>query len=327
MPKRIVNVGICCVDAIGQYVDEFPERKGLALFERLTLATGGNAVNCSIALRQLGLDCTAVVKIGADILGELILGELERHGVDARGVIRGTDAGTPFSFVCANRDGERSFIHTPGTNATLRLDEIDPSLIAEADLLFLTGSMVMPALDGPPSAELLRRARAAGAVTVLDTVYASTVSAEAWQRAIFPCLPHTDYFVPSLPEARRLTGLEDPGAMADAFQHRGCRSVIIKLDAEGAFCRDVDGVSRHIGAYRVEHVVDATGAGDCWSAGFLAGLAEGLDLCDCVRLGHAVAAHGIQHTGASSGIPPLAEVRRFQAVTTGGEVRREWRSS
>ena len=261
------------------------------------------------------------MKIGADILGDLIRSELARHGVDPRGVIRGTDAGTPFTFVCAHRDGERSFIHTPGTNATLRLDEIDASLIEEADLLFLTGSMVMPALDGPPSAELLRRARAAGAVTVLDTVYASSLAAETWQRAMFPCLPHTDYFVPSLPEAQRLTGLQDPGAMADVFQQHGCRNVIIKLDAEGAFCRDADGAAWHIGAYRVERVVDATGAGDCWSAGFLAGLAQGLDFCDGVRLGHAVAAHGIQHTGASAGIPPLDEVRRFQAVTPGGQVR------
>ncbi|MCP4246185.1 MAG: carbohydrate kinase family protein [bacterium] len=319
MPKRIVNVGICTVDAIGQHVDEYPERRGLIQFDRLTLTTGGNAVNCSIALRKLGVDCQAVVKVGGDVLGDFVRGELERHGVGTAGLIRGDDEGTPFTFVCAHRDGERSFIHTPGTNATLRLEEIDLALVESADVVFLTGSMIMARLDGVPSGELLRRARAAGCVTVLDTVYADTAPRERWEQVVYPCLPHLDYFVPSLPEAMALSGLTDVSAMADDFRRRGCKNVVIKLDAAGAYCLSGAGQRHRVGAYRVEKPVDATGAGDTWCAGFLAGLADGLDLLDCVRLGHAVAAHCIQHTGASAGIPTLDEIRRFQATTPGGD--------
>ncbi len=321
MNKRIVNVGICTVDAIGQYVDQYPQRRGLVFFDRLTLTTGGNAVNCSIALRKLGLPCEAIVKVGRDIFGEFVCRQLERHGVGIDGVIRSDDAGTPFTFVCAHSDGERSFIHTPGTNATLRFEDIDLARIERADIVFVTGTMVMAQLDGAPTARLLEWARRSGAVTMLDTVYADTVPREQWQRALEPCLPHLDYFVPSLPEARLLTGLDDPPAIAARFREAGCRNVVIKLDAEGACCVDVHGSGALVGAYRVANAVDATGAGDTWCAGFLAGLAQELAFVECVRLGHAVAAHCVQHTGASEGIPSLEDVRAFQARGAGGDVR------
>lgn len=317
--KGIVIVGICTADAIGQYVDEYPTRRGLVLFDRLTLATGGNAVNCSIALRKLGLDCEAVVKVGQDAFGDFVCGELERNGVGRRGVIRSRDASTPFTFVAAHRDGERSFIHTQGTNATLNADEIDPAVLAEAGILFLTGTMVMPTLDGAQSAGLLQRARQAGALTLLDTVFANQLSRQRWQEAIYPCLPHLDYFVPSLPEARHLTGLERVPEMADEFQRRGCRNVVIKLDADGAYCLDAGGGRHMVSAYRVDPV-DATGAGDTWCAGFIAGLAQGRSVLDCVRLGHAVAAHAIQAIGASTGVPPLAVVEAFMSAHPGGQV-------
>jgi sugar/nucleoside kinase (ribokinase family) len=312
MPKRIVVVGICTVDAIGQFVDEYPQRQGLVFFDRLSLTTGGNAVNCTIALRKLGLDCEVVIKVGRDIFGEHIARELAACGVGTRGLIRGDDAGTPFSFVCAHADGERSFIHTPGTNATLRLEEIPAEVVESAELFFLTGSMLMPTLDGAPSAELLRRARAAGAVTLLDTVFANTLPPEEWRRRIDPCLPHVDYFVPSRPEAAWLTGHDDPAAMADELAARGCRNVIIKLGEAGAYVRPAEGKPYCVPAYRVPRIVDATGAGDTWCAGFLAGLALGDDVPAAVRLGHAVAAHCVQATGASTGIPTLDAVRAFQ---------------
>jgi sugar/nucleoside kinase (ribokinase family) len=320
MLKRIVNVGICTVDAIGQYLDEYPTRRGLVLFDRLTLTTGGNAVNCSIALRKLGLECEAIVKVGRDILGDLVRRELQRHGVGLRGFVESDDASTPFTFVCAHRDGERSFLHTPGTNATITLADVDMSLVDKADLVLLTGTMLMAHLDGEPSGELLRRARQGGGVTLLDTVFASTASRRQWEQAVYPCLPHLDYFVPSLPEARALTGLDDVAQIAESFRRRGCRNVVIKLDAEGAFCLDERGRRYRVAAYCVPNPVDATGAGDCWCAGFIAGLAGGLDLVECVRLGHAVAAHGIQATGASTGVPSLEVVRQFQRTARGGEI-------
>ena len=106
------------------------------------------------------------------------------------------------------------------------------------------------------------------------------VPQEVWQANIYPSLPVLDYFIPSLPEARAITGLEELTDMALAFQDRGCKNVVIKLDERGVFCRDAAGTETLVPSYKVKNVVDTTGAGDSWSAGFLAGLYHRMDIPD-----------------------------------------------
>lgn len=311
----IVNVGICTVDAIGRTIDSYPPPGGLRLFDQLHLTTGGNAVNCSIALSKMGVPCDVIVKVGNDMLGDFVVAECRKYGANVDGVIRSGDTHTPFTFVCVMPGGQRSFIHTVGTNGTLADGEIDLERIRRARFCFVTGTMVMPTLDGEPTARLLRAARQAGVKTLLDTVYVDSASNAAWHAAIDPVLPVLDYFIPSCPEAQTLTGATEPSAMARALQAGGCANVIIKLDERGAFCREADGRETLVPAYRVDQVVDTTGAGDCWSAGFLAGLREGLSVVEAAKLGNATAAHCIQAPGASTGIVPLAEIKAFQQRT------------
>jgi sugar/nucleoside kinase (ribokinase family) len=311
----IVNVGICCVDAIGQTIDDYPPPGGLRLFDKLTLTTGGNAVNCSIALGKMGIACDAIVKVGSDALGEFVVSELSKYGVNTDGVIHADGIHTPYTFACVLSGGQRSFFHTMGANGTLSYDDVNQAIIRQAKFCFVTGTMVMATFDGEQSARVLADARQAGARTLLDTVYLDSASPEQWHAAIHPCLPVLDYFIPSQPEAKAITGLDEPSDIARAFQDRGCQNVVIKLDEEGAFCRDADGVETRVPAYQVDHVVDTTGAGDSWSAGFLAGLHEGLTLPEAARLGNATAAHCIQAPGASTGIVSLEQIKSFQAST------------
>jgi sugar/nucleoside kinase (ribokinase family) len=311
----IVNVGICCVDAIGQTIPDYPPPGGLRLFDKLTMTTGGNALNCSIALGKMGVECEMIVKIGPDALGEFILAEAHKYNVGTKSVIRATGIHTPYTFVCVMPGGQRSFFHTMGANGTLCYADIDQALVRKAKFCFVTGTMVMKTFDGEQTAHLLRDVQAAGVRTLLDTVYADSASREQWDGAIYPCLPHLDYFIPSQPEARAITGLSDPAEIARDFQARGCRNVVIKLDEKGVFCRDVEGTETFVHAYCVQNVVDTTGAGDSWCAGFLTGLKEGLPMPDAALLGNAVAAHCIQAPGASTGIAPLEQIKAFQKKT------------
>jgi len=311
----IVNVGICCVDAIGQTIDDYPPPGGLRLFDKLTLTTGGNAVNCSIALAKMGIACDAIVEVGDDALGEFVVSELTKYGVGTAGVIHGDGIHTPYTFVCVLPGGQRSFFHTMGANGTLCYDHINLDLIRQAKFCFVTGTMVMETFDGEQTARLLRRAQEAGARTLLDTVYRDSAPAEQWHANIHPALPALDYFIPSQPEARAITGFDRPRDIARAFQDRGCKNVVVKLDKDGAFCRDASGSETHVPAYRIDHVVDTTGAGDSWSAGFLAGLYKGLDMPEAALLGNATAAHCIQAPGASTGIVPLDQIAEFQKKT------------
>jgi sugar/nucleoside kinase (ribokinase family) len=311
----IVNVGICCVDAIGQTISDYPPPGGLRFFDRLTLTTGGNAMNCSIALGKMGVPCEVITKVGSDTLGEFVVNEAKRYGVGTRGVIRANGTHTPYTFVCVLPGGQRSFFHTMGTNGTLCYDDIDREIIKQAKYCFVTGTMVMKTFDGEQTAMLLGDAQRSGVKTLLDTVYLDTASLDEWYANIHPVLPVLDYFIPSQPEARAITGLDKPSDIARAFQARGCKNVVIKYDEQGAFCRDQEGNETLVPAYDVKNVVDTTGAGDSWCAGFLAGLREGLSMPDAALLGNATAAHCIQAPGASTGIVPLAQIKEFQKKT------------
>jgi sugar/nucleoside kinase (ribokinase family) len=175
--------------------------------------------------------------------------------------------------------------------------------------------MVMATLDGEPTGKFLADVRKAGVKTLLDTVYLDSAAPAAWHAAIDPALPALDYFIPSYPEARALTGQSEPSEIARKLQAGGCANVIIKMDERGAFCREASGRETFVPAYVVEKVVDTTGAGDCWSAGFLAGLREGLSVPEAVKLGNATAAHCIQAPGASTGIVALEQIKDFQKRT------------
>jgi len=311
----IVNIGICTVDAIGQTIDDYPPPGGLRLFDQLTLTTGGNAMNCSVALGKMGVACDVIVKVGNDALGEFVVSEAKRYHVGTAGVIRADGVHTPYTFVCVLSGGQRSFFHTMGTNGTLCYDDIDLGIVKKAKFCFVTGTMVMKTFDGLQTAQLLADAQAAGAKTLLDTVYLDSAPQQTWEANIYPALPVLDYFIPSQPEAKAITGLNEPAEMARALQDRGCRNVVIKMDEAGAFCRDADGIETFAPAYKVDNVVDTTGAGDSWCAGFVAGLHEGMTMPEAALLGNATAAHCIQAPGASTGIRPLEEIEAFQKKT------------
>jgi len=309
--SEIVNVGVCTVDAIARVVDEYPPKGGLRFFDQLTVTTGGNAVNCSIALAKMGIPCDLIIKVGDDMLGRFLLQEVARYGINADGIIVDrTGTNTPFTFVCVHADGQRSFIHTMGTNATLRLEEIDLQKMKNARFCFVTGTMVMPSLDGEPTARLLEEAQSAGVTTLLDTIY--TDASDKWAEMIEPALPHLDYFIPSHPEATAITGTEDPEKAAEHLRAKGCRNVVIKLGEAGAFWLDERGNRGYRPAYKVDRVVDTTGAGDCWSAGFIVGLLRSEPIERAIDLGNAAAAFCIQQPGASTGIRPLKEILEFR---------------
>ena len=310
MPDILI-AGIAVVDAIARPVDRFPEPGGLRFFDDLTISTGGCAVNAAIALSKLGIPggCDVVARVGADMLGDFVSSELHRHSLSTRLLARDARRTTSFSFAAVGASGERSFLHTTGANAALCLDDIPLEEVRTRKFLFIAGSMLMDTLDGEQTAKLLREARRSGVTTLLDTVYVESAPPLEWQRRIAPALPHLDYFIPSLAEARALSGLDDPAGAARAFQQAGARNIAIKLGARGVFLRDQSGRESTIPAFPVDRVVDSTGAGDCWAAGFITGLSTGLEFTGAARLGNAVAACGIQAPGATAGVKPLAEVR------------------
>jgi len=307
----IVNVGIATVDAIGRNIDSFPEPGGLVMFETLHVTTGGCAVNCAIDLAKMGIASSLIVKVGQEMLGDFVLAEATKYGIDISRCRRDPAANTAYTFVAVESRGERRFFHAVGSNATFRAEELDVDFVTRHRLCYVGGAMVMPGLDGAPLAGVLAKIRAGGTVTVLDTVYVNQPT-ERWRQLIFPVLPHLDYFVPSEPEANALSGRRDPADIAAFLRDHGAINVVVKLGEKGVYYSLTTGESGLVPAYRVPKVVDTTGAGDAWDAGFLAGLSMGQAVAEACRLGNATAAFCIQAAGASTGVPALSRIQEFQ---------------
>jgi sugar/nucleoside kinase (ribokinase family) len=304
--RKIASVGILVADVVAKPVSHYPERGVCAHVERMELHVGGCASNTGLALAKLGLPVSLVGRVGQDPFGDFLLNELQRHGVDTRGVQRSTTVGTSSTMVMVHPDGERSFIHHMGANAEFCPDDIDWELISDCAIFHLAGAYLMPRMDGEPAARVLREARRRGMITCLDTTWDASGQ---WMRLLQPCLPHLDYITPNYGEASMLTGETDPEKIADRLLQEGVGTAVIKMDAQGCYVKNRE-MAFLLPACEVE-VVDMLGAGDCFTAGWLAGVSMGWDLRRTARLANAVGALCVSALGATTGVQPLAETLRF----------------
>src|SRR5688572_20554499 len=125
----VVCVGNVVVDSVGVNVGRIPDEGSLALFDKVEMHLGGCANNMAVALAKLGVNVGLSAKVGADGLGDYCIGELNRVGVDTRGVKRSSNDSTSFSFIMIPKSGNRRILHTLGANATFSPADIDAAFL------------------------------------------------------------------------------------------------------------------------------------------------------------------------------------------------------
>jgi sugar/nucleoside kinase (ribokinase family) len=278
-----------------------PERGTLALVDEVSLRGGGCALNTASALAKLGLRAAVAGKVGHDALGHFVLGLLRERGIGAGGVLRDPGAPTSATVVLVDSRGERTFLHLPGANGALRAEELDAELLFSGRALHVAGSLVMPALDGEPTARILREARDRGLLTSLDTVFDAT---GRWER-VRPSLPLLDLFTPGLQEARALTGEHEPPRIATWLRGRGVRELALTMGADGCYAAG-EGFEGFLDPVPVE-AVDGTGSGDAFAAGLLYGKLAGFSFERAARFANAVGALATTAVGATEGVLGVEE--------------------
>ena len=165
----------------------------------------------------------------------------------------------------------------------------------------MAGALVMPELDGGPTAAVLTQAKARGLTTSLDTVWDAT---GRWER-LLPGLPHLDLFVPSLAEGSAITGQPKPESVAAWLRERGVGTVALKLGANGCFVASEE-FEGYVAAPAVT-AIDGTGSGDAFAAGLLYGHLAGWPLERAAALGNAAGALASTAVGAVEGVRGLQE--------------------
>lgn len=311
--SSVLSLGILVADIIGKPIDRLPDTGTLGFLEALQFHIGGCAANTAVTLSKLGFDTDVVGLVGKDPLGSSLIEELDTKGVGTKHIQTSQD-NTSATMVTVSEQGERSFSHFVGANGNLSPNHIPFNSLQEYDVIHIGGEFLLPGLEGSDLTKVVKEAKNAGKITTLDTAgKRSTMSLSPLK----PALPYIDFLLPSIGEARAITGKEKPAEIAGVFLNRGVSTVGLKMGSEGCFIKNSE-TEIELSSLNVD-VQDTTGAGDAFVAGFIAGLLLDYDLLDCSRLATTVAAFCVEQIGATSGIPALQTVLNRAASSFSNE--------
>lgn len=295
-------IGLYILDVLGRPVTAIPPGGGVEFIDEIRLTVAGTAGGTVVDTAKLGLRSLAVGAVGQDEKADFVLATLERHGVDTSAMQRLADVPTSATILNVRPNGERPALHVRGASDHF---DVSPSLydqIFDAPIVHLGGTGLLRRLDGEPSRVLLAEARARGRTTTFDLIAAGADTIGQ----VAPLLPFIDYFMPSIEEARDMSGRGTPEDCAAFYLDRGTACCVFTLGSEGAYYAHRDGTRIHAPAYRID-VVDTTGCGDAFDAGFIAALHHAMDPEQALFFAQAAAALVAGGLGSDAGIVSFAQ--------------------
>jgi sugar/nucleoside kinase (ribokinase family) len=313
-PLDLVVVGDCNPDVLVLGDDVTPAfGQQEKLVPSMSLVVGGSASITAVAAARLGLSIALVAAVGADPAGQFMLDQLAGQGVATDAVVVRGDSPTGMTVALSN-GGDRAILTALGAVATLTAADVPAALLSRARHVHISSYFLLEESLGPGLATVMATAQGAGATVSLDTNW--DPSGRWGDDRLAAALARADLLLPNEAEAVRLSGEPDLAAAVPVLTAAGSR-LVVKLGARGAFC--ADGTRRYRVSVPPVVPVDATGAGDCFNAGLIAGLLQGLALPEAAALGCAAGALSTRArggTGSSPGLPAALALAGTATVTT-----------
>ncbi|WP_063040231.1 carbohydrate kinase family protein [Nocardia pseudovaccinii] len=304
---NVIALGAHVLDILVRPVAAIPDGQQTALVEDIRVTAAGTAAGTALTLAKLGASVRTAGAIGTDTSGDILLGLLAKAGIDTKLVVRKEDRPTSSSVLPVRPNGERPSLHLLGANPFYTLDDVDWAAIAAADHLHLGGPELIGAAH---AARILRHAKDNGVSTSVDLIAPGALGS---LDAIAEVLPHTDYFLPNDEQVLGFTGTTDLVAGCEVLKDAGACILAVTRGADGTLLVGPDNY-QDIPAFAVD-VVDTTGCGDAFSAGFIRAIALGRNLRAAAIFGNAVAALVARGLGSDHGDFDLAAVDAFAAET------------
>ncbi|WP_433462494.1 carbohydrate kinase family protein [Spirillospora sp. CA-128828] len=298
----VVTLGAHILDVLARPVQGIPDGQDTVVVDEIRVTAAGAAAGTAVALARLGNEVISVGAIGDDDLGDLLVTIMDRNGVDVTGLVRRTSDQTSASILPIRPDGGRPSFHVPGANLTLTAGAVGPGLLGAASVVHLGGPDVTFGLNNPAFFGMLAAARETGTVVTMDLL--SNMPDLLTGAAAF--LPHVDHFLPNEEQAALMTGEDDPEKAAAALLSQGPGTVVVTLGGDGSLVATAEDVHR-IPILPVD-VVDTTGCGDAYCAGYITGLVHGKDVLESALWGTAAAATVAQGLGSDARLTDLDAV-------------------
>lgn len=309
----VIAIGNAIIDVIANCEDSLIEALGLArggmmliddeqarsLYEAMGPAreiSGGSAANTLAGLAQLGAKCGFIGQVAQDQLGDVFTHDIRAGGIHFEVPARPGNPPTARCLIFVTPDGQRTMNTFLGASHYLPAEALDEALIADAAVLYLEGYLWDPEEPRAAMRKAITAARAAGrkvAFTPSETFVIDRHRADflhlidAGQIDVLFCNEH---------EMAALTGEADFEAGIGALAPK-IPTLVVTRSADGAVAV-ADGVRSQVAAEPIDKVVDTTGAGDLFAAGFLFGHVRGLPVADCLKMGAICASEIISHYGA-----------------------------
>lgn len=307
--SEVVCAGILVADHVCTPMSRLPEEGHLVAVDSMFLLTGGCAANVGVNVAKQGIGVSVVGKVGDDYWGRFVREDLEARGVSTERVRVSPTHQTSQTMILLCKGQDRRFVHTFGANAGFRAGDIEPDALEGAKVLYVGGYLVMPEMAPAELAALFQEAQGRGIRTVLDVVVPTGFT---YNGELEPVLPSTDVFMPNDDEAEILTGEIDPVRQVRRLQELGAKTVVVTMGGEGLLFTDGDQISR--ARHFPSQVIDQTGAGDAFCAGFIAGMVQGRDLQGCVEYGSALGASCVRSIGCYEGVFSRGQADEFLAA-------------
>ncbi|WSQ13617.1 carbohydrate kinase family protein [Streptomyces sp. NBC_01231] len=303
---KVVTMGVHVLDVLVRPVEEIPEGQGATLVDDIRMTAAGTAGGTALTLAKLGATVRTAGAIGTDPTGDLLVQLLNRAGIDTELLVRRVDTSTSASVLPIRPNGDRPSLHLLGANVTYGLDDVPWDAIAEATHLHLGG----PELIGVDvAARILAYAKEHGVVTSMDLLAPGVLGSFD---QIEEALPYVDHLLPNDDQLLGFTGEDDLMAGAHKLLAAGVGVVAVTRGGDGALLVTAEGTET-VPAFAID-VVDTTGCGDAFSAGFLRGISLGRTPREAAVLGSAAAALVAQGLGSDHGDFDLAEADEFSMV-------------
>lgn len=310
--EKVVTAGHAIVDVLSPSPDALVEKLGLdkgtmalvdgeraesiyAALGPTTEVSGGSAANTAAGLASLGEPVVFVGKVADDTLGKVFVHDIRAAGVrfDVAPVANGSP-GTGRCLILVTPDAEKTMCTSLGMGALLDPSDVDEAAIRSAKVLYIEGYLYGDRHTDRTVEAMIGMAESGGtkvALSLSDPAWVD-MNAHHFERI----LDRVDLLFANEEEARRMAGATTVEEAAEILGQR-CETVAVTLGAEGSLVRTGGEVVR-VPAAPVARVVDTTGAGDSYAAGFLHGFVNGFGPERSARLGALVASEVVSHLGA-----------------------------
>jgi sugar/nucleoside kinase (ribokinase family) len=313
MPEKTfdyASMGFITFDCLGWPFTAVPPGGGCYMIDEITMAVSGAAGVAAIAAAKMGLKTSAIGGVGEDLMGNWVMQRLHHFGVDTGMMQHKPGWKTSSSIVTTRADGSRPALHMKGATGTFTVAPEDFGRATDAKVFHLGGVGLMDAMDGEANARLMRHAKESGCITTVD-IFAGSAEDLPDVDAV---LPYTDYFMPSIEEARALSGLEHLEDCTKFFHDRGVACCVFTLGGDGAYYSHTDGTRFRIPAFDIQ-VKCTCGCGDAFDAGYAVALCKGFDPETSVRFAQATSALNATGLGSQAGVESFEHTLNFMKTT------------